>query len=104
MKKFIDNLLKRLDAVPADKWQHFAVGVMISAIVFVAAIIVARAFVSEAVAFGAALALSVLLTAGAAMWKEYGHDAMPDKADIVATMAGGAVLWAVEIVGYLIMS
>lgn len=91
MKNLIDTLLNWLDAVPKDKYQHFAVGAVLAAI-----------FQIVPVCFGLpwwlALIASVTVVFAAAWVKEHEIDPAEDMKDIAATVAGGAVVWIVTLV------
>lgn len=91
MKNFIDNLLDWLDAIRKDTCQHFAVGTALAAI-----------FQVVPMCFGLpwwlALIASVTVVFAAAWIKEHEIDPAEDMKDIVATVAGGAVVWIVTLV------
>lgn len=87
----IDDLLNRLNAVSKDKYQHFALGVVLGAISLLAPL-----------CFGPpwwmALIASVTVVFAAAWIKEHAIDPKEDIQDILATIAGGAVVWVVMLI------
>lgn len=92
MKRLINKLIGRLNAIAKDKYQHFAVGEVIAS----AALIVA-------VPLGVwwrwlPLLVSIIAVMTAAVVKERKIDPKADMQDILWTLAGGAVGWVVFIV------
>lgn len=107
MKRFIDklvgwakdavvNTLGWLNAIAKDKYQHFAVG----AVIALAVLIVTMPLGS----WGRWLPLlaSMIAVMTAAILKERRIDPKADMQDILATLAGGAVIWAEFVVIALI--
>lgn len=80
MKKIFDWIFAKLGKVGKDKYQHIAVGSILAAVLFVLLLQLGRADV--------AWWLSLMLTFGAALGKEFIIDAEPDARDIAATMIG----------------
>jgi hypothetical protein len=87
MKRLINKLIGWLNAIAKDKYQHFAVGAVIAS----AALIVA-------VPLGALWRWLPFAVLTAAVVKERKIDPKADMQDILWTLAGGAVGWAVFVV------
>lgn len=92
--KFANRIITALCGIQKDKYQHFALG----AIIACAAFAVAALFGSAAIA----ILWSIATVVGAALWKDCAYDATIDPKDIIATIGGGATVWAAAIAAYLI--
>lgn len=88
MKNLIERLLNGLSAIPKDKYQQFWTGAALAAI-----------FLIVPICFGLpwqmALIASVTAVLAAAWVKEHDADPKEDIKDILATVAGGSVVWIV---------
>lgn len=82
MKKILDWIFAKLGKIGKDKYQHFTLGAIITAVVFVVLALIGRADV--------AWWLSLNVTFIAELAKEFAHDYAPDSKDILATMLGWA--------------
>lgn len=82
MKKIFDWFFAQLGKIGKDKYQHVAVGSILTAVLFVALLQLGRADV--------AWWLSLMLTFWASLAKEFLLDAEADWRDIVASMVGWA--------------
>lgn len=89
MKNLINKLLARLNRIGKDKYQHFTLG----AVIALAAMLVALPL--RAWWGGFPPLVSMLAVVVAAVLKERRIDAKADLNDIIWTLAGGAVVWAV---------
>lgn len=92
MKRLINKLVGSLNAIAKDKYQHFAVGVVIASAVLIVAM-----------PLGAwqqwlPLLVSMIAVLAAAILKERKIDPKADMQDILWTLAGGAVGWVVFVV------
>lgn len=124
MKTLIRKLLEKLNTVPKDKYQHFAVGTALAAVTLLAAWALfagaaALLCAGDATQAGTMMPAvpdcsllvlrrwaSLLLSAGvvlaAALVKERRIDARADLRDLLATLAGGAAVWTAAIAAYLL--
>ena len=82
MKKIFDWIFAQLGKIGKDKYQHFTLGAIITAVVFVGLTLIGRADV--------AWWLSLIVTFMVELAKEFAHDYAPDPKDILATMLGWA--------------
>ena len=82
MKRVFGWIFAQLDKVGKDKYQHFTLGAIIAAVVFVAIAAIGRADV--------AWWLSLIVVFCAETFKEFVLDAKPDWKDVMATMLGWA--------------
>lgn len=105
MKKVIEKWIKSLSAIGKDRYQHFAVGSVLAAVVLLAgdALIAASGVAPCAgtlcvIGRWVPLFLSVAAVASAALVKERCFDERADLYDLIATLAGGAVVWMVFLI------
>lgn len=84
MKWFID----KLSAIGADRWMHFGVSVVLTAVMVIA--LHACGVPPLCVALASAGAVEAL-----GLGKEFGHDLAPEVGDIVANTLGAAIVIAV---------
>lgn len=89
MKNLINKLLARLNGIGKDKYQHFTLGALIA----LAAMLVALPL--NAWWGGFPPLVSMIAVVIVALIKERRIDAKADLNDILWTLAGGAVVWAV---------
>lgn len=82
MKKIFEWIFAQLGKIGKDKYQHFTLGAIITAVVFVMVALIGRADV--------AWWLSLIVTFMVELAKEFAHDYAPDPKDILATMLGWA--------------
>lgn len=92
MKKLIEKVLAWFGRIAMDKWQHIALGSSIAAVCLFSADPLALVMSGKAACVVAGI-LSILVTTAIELWKEYRHDAAPDRRDIVATLLGGLKVW-----------
>jgi hypothetical protein len=52
--------------------------------------------------FWLALGLSIFTVVACAVWKDYIHDEEADKKDVYVTIAGGATIWIVALLAYIL--
>lgn len=108
MKKIIDkfiglandayvNTIGWINAIAKDKYQHFAVGAVIALAVMVVTMPLCSLW------RWIPLLSSMVSVITAALIKERNIDPISDINDIIATLAGGAVIWAVFIAIALIV-
>lgn len=90
MKNIINKIVYFLNGIGADKYKHFALGVVIAAIMTIA---LACFLPKWAVIVG-----SVAVVAIAAIVKER-IDKKADNKDILATLIGGVVVWITYLIG-----
>lgn len=84
MKKILNWIFAKLDGIGKDKYQHFTVGALIGAVVF----LVLLTFCKPDLAWW----LSLFITFGAEFCKEFVIDEEGNPLDFLATMVGwGAV-------------
>lgn len=102
LKKLLTRVLQWLNAIPKDKYQHDALGSRIATWSFVFAILLVWLAVAVTTAFWIAIAVSVVSTAGWAVWKDCAYDAESDWRDILATIIGGFRFWVAVLVLYFI--
>lgn len=86
-----------LNAIAKDKYQHFTLGVVIAAATFIAGGMLWRAVFPECGPLPVAFLASVATVLAAAIWKDCRYDVIADVNDIAATVAGGAIIWAVVV-------
>lgn len=105
MKKVIKKWIKRLSAIEKDRYQHFSVGAVLAAMVLLAGYalialsgVVPCAGTRHVIGRWIPLSLSVAVVASAALVKEHCLDERSDPYDVIATMAGGAVVWMVFLI------
>lgn len=107
MKNLFSNFVQWLTAIATDKYQHFAVGAALGAVVLVAMKLLwllvrqieVLSQVSPAVERWTTLTASVIVVYAAAIIKERKVDAQSDVTDIVATVLGGSTVWVVFLIG-----
>lgn len=107
LKELLTRVLQWLNAIPKDKYQHYAVGAALGAVALVAMILLwllmrqieVLSQVSPAVERWTTLAASVIVVYAAAIIKERKVDAQSDVTDIVATVLGGSTVWVVFLIG-----
>lgn len=90
------KIIAWLNAIAKDKYQHFAVGAVIAIIVLIVAMPLGSWWQ------WIPLLASVIAVMTAAVVKERKIDAKVDMQDILATLAGGAVIWAALVATVLI--
>lgn len=90
------KIIAWLNAIAKDKYQHFAVGAAIAFIVLIVAMPLGSWW------RWVPLLTSVIAVMTAAVVKERNIDSKVDMQDILATLAGGAIIWAVFVVTVLI--
>lgn len=103
MKKIIAEILKWLNAIAKDKYQHYSLGALIAGTVFGIVGTIGCILTSAIISIWLSLAISILAVVGFALWKEYYYDGMADLKDVYATVGGGATVWLVIIVALLII-
>lgn len=91
------KIIAWLNAFAKDKYQHFAVGAAIAFIVLIVAMPLGSWW------RWIPLLASVIAVMTAAIVKERKIDAKVDMQDILATLAGGAVIWATFVAIVLII-
>lgn len=107
LKELLTRVLQWLNAIPKDKYQHYAVGAALGAVALVAMKLLwllmrqieVLSQVSPAVERWTTLAASVIVVFAAAIIKERKVDAQSDVTDIVATVLGGSTVWVVFLIG-----
>lgn len=82
------KIIAWLNAIAKDKYQHFAVGAAIAFIVLIVAMPLGSWW------RWVPLLLSVIAVMTAAVVKERNIDSKVDMQDILATLAGGVIIWA----------
>lgn len=90
------KIIAWLNAIAKDKYQHFAVGAAIAFIVLIVAMPLGSLW------RWVPLLTSVIAVMTAAVVKERNIDSKVDMQDILATLAGGVIIWAVFVVTVLI--
>ncbi len=90
------KIIAWLNAIAKDKYQHFAVGAAIAFIVLIVAMPLGSLWRCVP------LLTSVIAVMTAAVVKERNIDSKVDMQDILATLAGGVIIWAVFAVTVLI--
>ena len=90
------KIIAWLNAIAKDKYQHFAVGASIAFIVLIVAMPLGSLW------RWVPLLTSVIAVMTAAVVKERNIDSKVDMQDILATLAGGVIIWAVFVVTVLI--
>lgn len=90
------KIIAWLNAIAKDKYQHFAVGAAIAFIVLIVAMPLGSWW------RWVPLLPSVIAVMTAAVVKERNIDSKVDMQDILATLAGGVIIWAVFVVTVLI--
>lgn len=90
MKNIINKIVGLLNGIGSDKYKHFALGVVIAAIM----VIILACFLPK----WAVIVGSAAVVAMAAIVKER-IDEKADNKDIVATCLGGAVVWITYLIG-----
>lgn len=107
LRELLTRVLQWLNAIPKDKYQHYAVGAALGAVALVAMKLLwllmrqieVLSQVSPAVERWTTLAASVIAVYAAAIIKERKVDAQSDVTDIVATVLGGSTVWVVFLIG-----
>lgn len=89
MKNLIEKLLDLLNRIGKDKYQHFILGAVIALVALLTALPLGAWW------RGFPLLASLLAVISAAVLKERRFDTAADLNDILSTLAGGAVVWAV---------
>lgn len=84
MRKILNWIFAQLGKIGKDKYQHFTLGAIITAVVFVVVAFIGRADV--------AWWLALIVTFVVELAKEFAHDYAPDPKDILATMLGWAAV------------
>lgn len=96
-----ESMLKWLNSIEKDKYQHYSLGAAIAATIFFASppflVLITTSYV-----FWLALGLSIFSVVAFAVWKDYIHDEKSDKKDVYATVVGGATVWIVALLAYII--
>lgn len=90
------KIIAWLNAIAKDKYQHFAVGAAIAIIVLIVVMPLGSWW------RWVPLLTSIIAVMAAAIVKERKIDAKVDMQDILATLAGGAVIWAAFVATVLI--
>ena len=90
------KIIAWLNAIAKDKYQHFAVGAAIAFIVLIVAMPLGSLW------RWVPLLPSVIAVMTAAVVKERNIDSKVDMQDILATLAGGVIIWATFLVTVLI--
>lgn len=91
------KIIAWLNAIAKDKYQHFAVGAAIAVIVLIVAMPLGSWW------RWIPLLASVIAVMTAAIVKERKIDAKVDMQDILATLAGGVIIWATFVAIVLII-
>ena len=91
MKNLIAKILTRLNSIPKDKYQHFAVGAVLAAV----ALIVAHPLQAWWRWFPLLVSMIAVVTAAVVKERRIDHEA--DLYDILWTLAGGGVVWIIEL-------
>lgn len=86
MKKILNWIFTKLDGIGKDKYQHFTIGAVIAAVVFICLSLIGR----EDVAWW----LSLMAVFFVELFKECFLDGEADIKDIIATMLGWAAVGA----------
>ena len=90
-----------LNAIQKSKYQHYALGEAIAAAIFFASppflVLITTSWV-----LWLALGLSIFTVVACAVWKEYIHDEEADKKNVYVTIAGGATVWIVALLAYIL--
>lgn len=101
IRKNAEGALSWLNTVDKDKYQHYALGAAIAAAIFFASppflVLLTTSWV-----FWLALGLSIFTVVACAIWKDYIHDEEADKKDVYVTIAGGATVWIVALLAYIL--
>lgn len=84
MKGLLKCIFAWFDQIGKDKYEHFALGAILASIIFV---------IAAPMFFWFALSVSIFVTMGVEIAKEYYYDVKPDWKDILATFLGGATIW-----------
>jgi hypothetical protein len=101
----INEMVKRaftwLNAIQKSKYQHYVLGAAIAAAIFFASppflVLITTSWV-----LWLALGLSIFTVVACAVWKEYIHDEEADKKNVYVTIAGGATVWIVALLAYIL--
>lgn len=91
------KIIAWLNAIAKDKYQHFAVGAAIAFIVLIVAMPLGSWW------RWVPLLPSVIAVMTAAVVKERNIDSKVDMQDILATLAGGVIIWATSVATVLII-
>lgn len=91
------KIIAWLNAIAKDKYQHFAVGAAIAFIVLIVAMPLGSRW------RWVPLLPSVIAVMTAAVVKERNIDSKVDMQDILATLAGGVIIWATFVAIVLII-
>lgn len=91
------KIIAWLNAIAKDKYQHFAVGAAIAFIVLIVAMPLGSLW------RWVPLLTSVIAVMAAALVKERNIDSKVDMQDILATLAGGVIIWATFVAIVLII-
>ena len=91
------KIIAWLNAIAKDKYQHFAVGAAIAFIVLIVAMPLGSLW------RWVPLLTSVIAVMTAAVVKERNIDSKVDMQDILATLAGGVIIWATFVAIVLII-
>lgn len=94
------KIIAWLNAIAKDKYQHFAVG---AAIAFIVQIVLIVAMPLGSWWRWVPLLTSVIAVMTAAVVKERNIDPKVDMQDILATLAGGVIIWATFVATVLII-
>lgn len=101
IRKQAKGALSWLNAIEKDKYQHYALGAAIAAAIFFASppflVLITTSWV-----FWLALGLSIFTVVSCAFWKDYINDEEADKKDVYVTIAGGATVWIVALLAYIL--
>ena len=101
IREKVKDALSWLNTIEKDKYQHYALGAAIAAAIFFASppflVLITTSWV-----FWLALGLSIFTVVACAVWKEYIHDEEADKKDVYVTIAGGATVWIVALLAYIL--
>lgn len=91
MIKIINSLLKWLNAIGKDKYQHFCLGATIASVALCLA---------SWISFPIAIRISIIVVFGVELIKELVIDSTASYRDLVATMLGGVPVWVASIFIY----
>ena len=94
IRKNAEEALSWLNAIEKDKYQHYA------AIFFASPPFLV--LITTSWVFWLALGLSIFTVVACAVWKDYIHDEEADKKDVYVTIAGGATVWIVALLAYIL--
>lgn len=90
MKRLLNKIVGWLNGIPADKYNHFAVGASLAAAVLLVGAL--------ALPKWAAVSTSMIVVGLAGAAKEI-YDDRSDRSDIFATSLGGLVVWIAYLIG-----